>query len=89
MEKYYQEGCYLQGGGAGYRVKEYPYLPPQSLRYLNSTPRVFPTPRDLFTGAGLLESRRRVRQVNILKVEKKEANATDLGVDSELESGKE
>ena len=40
-------------------------------------------------GVKPLESRRRVRQVNILKVEKKEANVTDLGVDSELKLEKE
>ena len=73
MEKRRQEGCYLRYGGAGHRVKECPYLPPQSLGYLNLTPWVFPTPGDPFTGAGLSKHRRRVRQVNNSKAGKKEA----------------
>ena len=89
MEKRRQEGRYWRYEGAGYRIKKYPYLPPQSLKYLNSTPRVFPTPGDLFTGAGLLEPRRRVGQVNNSKVKKKEVNIVNSDVDLELESGKE
>ena len=97
MEKYRQEGHCLRCGGAGYRVKEYLYLPPQSLRYLNLTPRVSPTPGDPFTSAGLSEHRRRIRQVNSSKAGKKEAevsiseeiNTIDSGMDLELESGKE
>ena len=64
MEKRRQERRYLQCGGAKYWVKEYLYLPPQSLKYLNLTPRVSPTPGDLFIGAKPSESRRRVGQVN-------------------------
>ena len=90
MEKRRQERRYLRCGGAGHRVKECPYLPPQSSGYLNLTPWVSPTPGDLFTGAGLSEHRRRVRQVNNSKAGKKgaeisvseETNAIALGTDS-------
>ena len=61
MEKHRQERRYLQYGGAEHQVKECPYLPPQSSRYPNSTPWVFPTPGDPLTGAGPSEYRRRVR----------------------------
>ena len=92
MEKRRQEGRYLRCGGAGYRIKECPYLPPQSLGYPNSTPRASPTPGDPLTGAGPSEHRRRVRQVNSSKAGKKEAeisvseetNTIDLGMDLEL-----
>ena len=97
MEKRRQEGRYLRCGGAGHRVKECPYLPPQSLGYLNLTPRVSPTPGDPLTGAGPSKYRHRIRQVNNSKAGKKEAevsvseeiNAIDSGMDSELKSGKE
>ena len=89
MEKYRQERHYLRCGGAGHRIKEYPYLPPQLFKYFNSTPWVFPTPRDLFTGVKPLEPRRRVRQVNNSKVRKKEVNTINSDMDLELESGKE
>ena len=89
MEKYRQEGHYLRYGGAGHRVKKYPYLPPQLLKYLNSTPRVSPTPGDPLTGAGPSEPRRRVGQVNNLKVRKKEVNIINSDMDLELELRKE
>ena len=97
MKKRRQERRCLRCGGAGYRVKKYPYLPPQSLRYLNLTPWVFLTPGDSFTGAGPSEPCRRVGQVNNSKVGRKEAEAsiseeinatalvTDSGTDTDLE----
>ena len=93
MEKRRQEGRCLRYGGAEHQVKECPYLPPQSSRYLNSIPRVFPTPGDPLTGAGPSEHRRRVRQVNNSRAGKKEAevsvseeiNTIDSGTDSEKE----
>ena len=74
-------------------MKECPYLPPQLSKYLNSTPRVSPTPGDPLTGAGPSEHRRRVRQVNNSRAGRKEAevsvskeiNTIDLGTDSEKE----
>ena len=97
MEKHCQKGRYLRCGEAGYRIKECPYLSLQSLKYLNSTPRVFPTPGDPNTGAGPSEPRRRVRQVNNSKVGKKEAemsiseeiNTTALGTDSGADTDSE
>ena len=90
MEKHCQERYYLRCGGAGHRIKEYPYLLSQSSRYPNLTPRVSPTPGDPFTGAGLSEPRRRVRQVNNSKVKKKKkkVNITNSDMNSELKSGK-
>ena len=88
MEKHRQKGYYLRYGGAGYQVKEYPYLPPQLLKYPNSTPRASPTPGDPPTGVKPSEPRRRVGQVNNSKVKKKEVNTANSDIDSELESGK-
>ena len=87
MEKRRQEKHYLQYGGAGHRVKEYPYLPPQSSKYPNSTPRVSPTPGDPLTGAGPSGSHHRAGQVNTTKIRKEEGNAlsTDSGADTDSE----
>ena len=88
IKKHCQERYYLQCGKARHRIKEYPYLPPQSLRYL-------------FTGAGPLGPRRHMGYVNnskvgkkeaktdILKVKKKKVNIINSDMDLELELGKE